>query len=110
MQSSQALSQSFNHSRLFPNQSIIPVSFPILQSSQALSQSFNHPRLFLVGQKIGQDYGWPEGQNLQRGGEEGRLREPGQVPLGDQGHAQCLCYQVSFMLMLSSKFYAYAIK
>jgi hypothetical protein len=48
-----------------------------------------------VGQEAGQDHRRVEGQDLQRGQSEGRLREPRQVPLGDQGHAQSVCCQVS---------------
>jgi hypothetical protein len=48
-----------------------------------------------VGQEAGQDHRRAEGQDLQRGQPEGRMREPRQVPLGDKGHAQPLCCQVS---------------
>ena len=50
------------------------------------------------GQEDGQDHLGAAREDLQLGAQQGRRGAPHQLPLGDQGHAQCLCFQVGFEL------------
>ena len=52
--------------------------------------------LLYLGQEAGPHNDWSAREDVRQGGPAGRVRGPGQVPLGDPGNAQCIRHQVGF--------------